>query len=352
MKHKHHIIPKHMGGTDDSDNLVELTIEDHAEAHRLLYEKYGKWQDRLAWKALSGQIGKEEIIKELLSNAGKLGAKKCMDENLGIFTEDKELKKYWASLQPIEAKIKGGKTSGNQNADSGHCKNIAHLGGKAAAGMTFWYNSNTGEETRSFKSPGEDWIHGVRIERVNIEQLRKQASNRKDSFWIHNPDTGESKMVFSEEEIPEGFEEGRKFEIKNTIDLLNVGDNSDLNLKKIKSEFSDIIFDNWYKRWLFTYKLDGKKNKITHIDYWTLVWARDCIINYYDLKLDKSELNFSEIYSKEEVVGILKSFREYLKIEKILEGNLKKSKVDIYKRKLETYKSNYDFLIKIRNKFL
>lgn len=352
MKHKHHIIPKHMGGTDDPENLVELTIEEHAEAHRLLYEKYGKWQDYYAWKGLSGQIGKEELLKGIMLNASKEGGNRARDLKKGIHTEDKELKKYWASLQPIEAKIKGGKTSGNQNAKSGHCKKIAHLGGKASLGMTFWYNPINNEETRSFECPGVDWLPGVKTERVNIEQLRKQSSNRKDSFWIHNPDTGKSKMIFNEEEIPEGFIEGRKFQIKNTINLLNVGDNSDMDLKKIKSEFSDIIFENSYKRWLFTYKLDGNKNKITHIDYWTLVWARDIIINYYDLKLDKSELDFNDKYSKDEVVDILKSFREYLKIEKILEGKLKKSKVDIYQRKLEKYKTNYDMLIKIRNKFL
>jgi len=48
MKHKHHIIPKHMGGTDDPSNLIELTVEEHAEAHRLLWEKYGNWQDNVA----------------------------------------------------------------------------------------------------------------------------------------------------------------------------------------------------------------------------------------------------------------------------------------------------------------
>ena len=34
MKHKHHIIPKHMGGGDENENLIELTIEEHAEEHR------------------------------------------------------------------------------------------------------------------------------------------------------------------------------------------------------------------------------------------------------------------------------------------------------------------------------
>ena len=63
--HKHHIIPKHAGGSDDPSNIVELTIEEHAEAHRILYEKYGRWQDKLAWQGLSGQIGKDEIMQEV-----------------------------------------------------------------------------------------------------------------------------------------------------------------------------------------------------------------------------------------------------------------------------------------------
>ena len=123
-------------------------------------------------------------------------------------------------------------------------------------------------------------------------------------------------------------------------------------MKKIKSEFSDIHFYNWYKRWVFTFKMDNRKNKITHIDYFTLVWARDSIINFYNLDLIKSKLNFTDIKSKEEVIETLKSFREYLKIEKILQEKLKKSKVDIYNRKLDSYSSDYNYLIKIRNKFL
>lgn len=60
-----------MGGTDDASNLVELTVEEHAEAHRVLFELYGRWQDNVAWKALSGHIGKEEIIHEIHKNMNK-----------------------------------------------------------------------------------------------------------------------------------------------------------------------------------------------------------------------------------------------------------------------------------------
>ena len=45
MKHLHHIVPKHMGGTDDPSNLVELAIEEHAEAHRLLWEEHNRKED-------------------------------------------------------------------------------------------------------------------------------------------------------------------------------------------------------------------------------------------------------------------------------------------------------------------
>lgn len=68
IKHIHHIIPKHAGGTDDPSNLVELTIEEHAEAHRLLYEQYGRWQDRIAWQGLLGLVSHDEILSEIYSS--------------------------------------------------------------------------------------------------------------------------------------------------------------------------------------------------------------------------------------------------------------------------------------------
>ena len=64
VTHMHHIVPNHMGGTDDASNIVELSIAEHAEAHRKLHEEHGKNEDYIAWKALSGQIGKEEILYE------------------------------------------------------------------------------------------------------------------------------------------------------------------------------------------------------------------------------------------------------------------------------------------------
>ena len=73
LLHKHHVIPKHMGGSDDPSNLIELTVEEHAEAHKKLFEQYGRWQDEVAWKTLSGQIPSAEInhIIAVIRNTGK-----------------------------------------------------------------------------------------------------------------------------------------------------------------------------------------------------------------------------------------------------------------------------------------
>lgn len=59
--HKHHIVPRHAGGTDDPSNLVELTVEDHAIAHKVLYGFYKREYDRIAWMTLSGQIDKKKV---------------------------------------------------------------------------------------------------------------------------------------------------------------------------------------------------------------------------------------------------------------------------------------------------
>ena len=55
--HTHHILPKHAGGSDDPSNLVELTVLDHAIAHKVLYGLYGRIQDLWAWRMLKAGDG-------------------------------------------------------------------------------------------------------------------------------------------------------------------------------------------------------------------------------------------------------------------------------------------------------
>ena len=60
--HTHHIVPKHAGGTDDPENLIRVTVEEHAELHFARYLQYGELGDWLAYHALSGQIENQELL--------------------------------------------------------------------------------------------------------------------------------------------------------------------------------------------------------------------------------------------------------------------------------------------------
>ena len=79
LLHRHHIIPKHMDGDDSAHNLITLTVSEHADAHKKLYELYGKREDYIAWKALSGQINTADIQFE----KSRLGGKIASQMNIG-----------------------------------------------------------------------------------------------------------------------------------------------------------------------------------------------------------------------------------------------------------------------------
>jgi hypothetical protein len=125
--HKHHIIPKHIGGTDDPSNLIELTIEDHAIAHRHLWKMYGRWQDRLAWLALSGRIDKEEISRKIVSEANT-GRKHSLETRRKISEGNKGKHKNNKGPQSAEHRKKianahKGRKRGTQSAE--HRKKIS-----------------------------------------------------------------------------------------------------------------------------------------------------------------------------------------------------------------------------------
>ena len=48
-REKHHIVPKHMGGTDQPSNLIAISVRDHCLAHLLLYLEKGKRGDLIAY---------------------------------------------------------------------------------------------------------------------------------------------------------------------------------------------------------------------------------------------------------------------------------------------------------------
>lgn len=180
-KHLHHIIPRHMGGTDDPDNLVELTIEEHAEEHRKLYEQYGKHEDYIAWKGLSGKMGKEELMHELAVVAGNNSAKNQREQGRWNWHNGSE-----EDLQ--QRRSKAGSVTTNKDSTwwfngkeykfcveqpEGYEKSAApNNPGKKTAG-TRWWNNGT-KHKRSTDCPGDGWVEG-RINKGNLGGARVQS---------------------------------------------------------------------------------------------------------------------------------------------------------------------------------
>jgi hypothetical protein len=125
-----------MGGSDNPSNLIRLTIEEHAEAHRKLFETYNKPEDKLAWLALSGLLNMTEISREAQrigsSRGGKIGGpiagEKSKRENLGFLAKDTEwhrqkgllcVKQQIGIHKPGFDKSPGGKIGGNNCRDEG-----------------------------------------------------------------------------------------------------------------------------------------------------------------------------------------------------------------------------------------
>lgn len=91
----HHIIPVHMGGTNDLKNLERVTVDEHKQRHLDLYEKYGNFRDLCAYYLLSGRYSEAQLVAN--SNGGKVGGKIVHEKKRGIFNPDYD-RRLWASM--------------------------------------------------------------------------------------------------------------------------------------------------------------------------------------------------------------------------------------------------------------
>lgn len=74
MKHNHHLVPKHLGGSDDLSNIMlGISVTRHAMFHFANWQLWGSKRDWIAYRCLVGTIDKEKTIEIVLSNAGKKG---------------------------------------------------------------------------------------------------------------------------------------------------------------------------------------------------------------------------------------------------------------------------------------
>ena len=181
MKHKHHILPKHMGGSDDASNIIELTREEHAQEHLKLYQQYGKKQDLGAYYLLTGQT--DEAMKICSSLGGKVQGPRNKDsghmksiQKLGasiggkkssVVCREKQVNAFFDPILRNEIAKIGGQVQGKKNKDSGHLKRIAQLPNDRNNGMFWITNGSVNKMVREESEIENGWRKG-KIQRKKI----------------------------------------------------------------------------------------------------------------------------------------------------------------------------------------
>lgn len=177
MKHKHHIIPKHRGGTNDPSNLVEVSLTQHAMFHYCEWKLHGKRADYVAWKRLVGNLNNEELVHQKLIMGGEKGGKKTKELGVGIFALDKEEK--------IKISKKAGKLGGKKGGLSRSQKKI-----KASI-------KNLEKATENAKKRGvydyeASRERGIKGNKAQREKLEKDGKTIAEKMWIITTPNGET----------------------------------------------------------------------------------------------------------------------------------------------------------------
>ena len=141
--HRPHVIPRPAGGGDEDENIEYLTREEHAAAHRDLYEKHGRDQDRRAYLLLEnyGDLNSPELKqwrKENNSNAALAAHKVKLDNG------------FYDKL----GKLNSERLKGTTNEE--HSKKLKET---FKANPMYWWNNGV-KNTRNNICPGPEWIRG------------------------------------------------------------------------------------------------------------------------------------------------------------------------------------------------
>jgi hypothetical protein len=167
-----------MGGTDSEENLVEVTIAQHAMFHYCNYQLWNNVEDYVAWRGLSGQISEAEFIVEKQKIFGKIGSDRLREKLKNNPQLQKEIKQ-----KQIESWNK------NREKHIEKTKIYQPLGVEA---------SRTPEARRKQKE---------KLKEINHQQ--GESNSQYGKMWITNGTKEGTYRINKAESIPEGFRKGR-----------------------------------------------------------------------------------------------------------------------------------------------
>lgn len=127
----HHIIPKYLGGSNDSENLIKLTYRQHILAHLLLWREYKNPEDLSCYRLMKGlNSSRKSEISKMIGEKHKLSGHIY---KLGL----KNKETNWINeIKTKESLSRGGKTAGNIAKISGQVYTIRTTESSRRGGLT------------------------------------------------------------------------------------------------------------------------------------------------------------------------------------------------------------------------
>jgi len=130
--HKHHIKPKHAGGTDAPENLVLLHPIDHAIAHLVRHKMLGDVRDRWACNWLQGIVDPVVYTDFSVERERNIKERRAVDENFDAHMH-RVRSKATACRKEGYQKAAGQVFSGRFKTDADYAKAISENRKKANA---------------------------------------------------------------------------------------------------------------------------------------------------------------------------------------------------------------------------
>jgi|SRR5579859_189050 len=171
---KHHIIPRHLGGTDDPENIISLTFKEHYLIHYLRWKIFGSEDDLSAYRMMRG-IKTSEAHKFFARKGGYIGGQKNAES--GLFDR----------IKTFESMSKGGKAGAATNK-------------KNKAGAFF-----DKEEHRRVAAMGGHVVGLMNVASGHLKRISKLSKRNTGMFWITDGQSSKMTSGF----IPTGWRRGR-----------------------------------------------------------------------------------------------------------------------------------------------
>jgi len=175
--HKHHILPKFMGGNNDDDNLIVLSIEDHFLAHKILAEHCDNDEyiagNKMAAAYIAGRYKTYNLTKLEVANLIR-EAKKEYYKNNEVWNKGKKGLQFHTE----ESKLKISKSLKNRVWTDEMRNKISEAGKLRFKNMTEEDRQKYSESLSGKNNP----FYGKKHSKETIEKIKQKRKNRNIDF--------------------------------------------------------------------------------------------------------------------------------------------------------------------------